>query len=335
MRPLHGFFVLALGVTTAASYSFAPPTAHAEKSARQQAKEHTQLGSKYQKLGEFEKAIAEYKAAYELVPHPQLLYNLGQAYRLKGDREQALEAYETFVSIETTGAAAEKARGFIVLLKEAIAADAAKPEPVAEPIVPDEPADPAAVEPTAVTPGPPDPSPGADPSTPPTVDLATEAPPLAPRSPLDREGWRLGAAWSFVDHDFGDGVGPSVQAGYEFLRKGIALRPSARLDYLFLSSDGDGANALLHLGAEVRVQKHFFGRVIPYAAVGIGYNRFSDVNDGGQEIVNSPSVHINIGLEVLAIERFALGIMYLGTFLDQDDDNRTAFQGGGFTISRY
>jgi tetratricopeptide (TPR) repeat protein len=48
--------------------------------------------------GEYERAIAAYKEAYELAPSPGLLFNMGQAYRLKGDCAEAAIMYRSYLS---------------------------------------------------------------------------------------------------------------------------------------------------------------------------------------------------------------------------------------------
>jgi tetratricopeptide (TPR) repeat protein len=48
-------------------------------------------------LGDYSKAIASFKEAYEAYPHAQILYNLGQSYRLSGQHEQALNAYQAYL----------------------------------------------------------------------------------------------------------------------------------------------------------------------------------------------------------------------------------------------
>lgn len=47
-------------------------------------------------LGEYADAIARWKASYMLSSAPQLLFNVGQAYRLSGDCAQANRFYETY-----------------------------------------------------------------------------------------------------------------------------------------------------------------------------------------------------------------------------------------------
>lgn len=61
--------------------------AHADKTSttdKVEADKHYQLGKRHYNLNEWDEAIAEFKAAYKLFPDPVNLYNIAQAYRLKG-----------------------------------------------------------------------------------------------------------------------------------------------------------------------------------------------------------------------------------------------------------
>jgi hypothetical protein len=48
-------------------------------------------------LGEFARAIAEFKTTYNAKPDPLLLYNIAQSYRLAGDASQAVFFYKSFL----------------------------------------------------------------------------------------------------------------------------------------------------------------------------------------------------------------------------------------------
>lgn len=111
-RPICYWFILVvmLGTTTAAQAD----------SRRERAGKHVEAGERYQELGDFDKAIVEYEAAYAIVPHHALLFNLGQAHRLNGDKETALDYYERFLAIESDTALAEKAGRYARLLRDAI-----------------------------------------------------------------------------------------------------------------------------------------------------------------------------------------------------------------------
>ena len=67
--------------------------------ARAQAKELSARAQAHFDLGEYEQAIADFKEAYRLFPSPGLLYNLGQAHRLKGDCTEALTMYRNYLRL--------------------------------------------------------------------------------------------------------------------------------------------------------------------------------------------------------------------------------------------
>jgi len=59
--------------------------AHADtKADKAEAAKRYELGKRHYNLNEWDEAIAEFKAAYKLSPDPVNLYNIAQAYRLKG-----------------------------------------------------------------------------------------------------------------------------------------------------------------------------------------------------------------------------------------------------------
>jgi tetratricopeptide (TPR) repeat protein len=63
-----------------------------------EARRHYEEGTKAFALGEFNRAVGEYRAAYNAKPDPAFLYNIAQAYRLAGDLQQALFFYRSFLS---------------------------------------------------------------------------------------------------------------------------------------------------------------------------------------------------------------------------------------------
>ena len=85
--------------------------------AMKEAKAHFAQGKAYQDAGAWDDAIKEYEAAYKLAPLPQLLFNVGQCYRLKGDKPKALEAYQRFIDVAPDGPGADDARDHVASLK--------------------------------------------------------------------------------------------------------------------------------------------------------------------------------------------------------------------------
>src|SRR5690606_17243444 len=74
----------------------------------------------------YETALALYMKAYQLVPHPILLFNIGQAYRLAGNLDQAELFYRRYLERDPDGPYASIAREFIASL---LASRPAAPEP--------------------------------------------------------------------------------------------------------------------------------------------------------------------------------------------------------------
>jgi tetratricopeptide (TPR) repeat protein len=61
------------------------------------ARSHFDEGTKAFNLGEFTRAVEEYKAAYKLKPDPVFLYNIAQSYRLANDLANALFFYRSYL----------------------------------------------------------------------------------------------------------------------------------------------------------------------------------------------------------------------------------------------
>lgn len=116
------------------------------------AKREVNAGLAAQNAGHYDTAIAHYKNAYEAVPHPELLFNLGQAYRLKGDPDTALGYYRRYLAVEPNGRVARDANRWVRELEKQIAQRASEPSaPVAPrtaPVAPT-PAEPHDAEPSA------------------------------------------------------------------------------------------------------------------------------------------------------------------------------------------
>lgn len=134
---MRGLFVLLLIVLTA-------PAATAQKSkARDEARQHFAEGKRLQEAGEYDRAIVEYRAANDLAPHPELIFNIGQCQRLKGDKAAAIASYEQYLALAPKGRAMPEAVEHIAALKRAVAEEEgaratpppapAPPPPVAAP----------------------------------------------------------------------------------------------------------------------------------------------------------------------------------------------------------
>jgi hypothetical protein len=71
-----------------------PPPVETEQTAR--AKSLYVEGKRYYDVADYDKAIEVWKQAYVMANAPMLLFNIGQAYRLKGDCTNAMRFYSNF-----------------------------------------------------------------------------------------------------------------------------------------------------------------------------------------------------------------------------------------------
>jgi tetratricopeptide (TPR) repeat protein len=137
--------------------------------ARRKAEAHFRAGDDYHRRGKYGQAVDEYLAAYDLAPLPLLLYNVAQAYRLKGDRRKALQYYEKYLAAEPNGRSSAQASIHADVLRKAIEAE-----------------DRADAERRAQEPPPPAPEPAVEPPPAPTP-VMTPAPPAPVAPPPARE----------------------------------------------------------------------------------------------------------------------------------------------------
>lgn len=84
------------GVNGARAQEAAGPK-RADDPAAAEARRHYEEGTKAFNLGEFPRAIAEFKAAYNAKDDPSLLYNIAQSFRLQGDAAQAIFFYRSYL----------------------------------------------------------------------------------------------------------------------------------------------------------------------------------------------------------------------------------------------
>jgi tetratricopeptide (TPR) repeat protein len=199
-----GFFVRArvtVGVflLTLAGGLCLPSVAHALD--RQAAKRLYNEGMAAYNLDDYVKAVERFKASYEQCLDPALLYNIAQAYRLGGDRAQALSFYRKYLRSAPRDARNRSDADARVKELEAQQleprapgpAETASP-PAAAPPVP-EPAPsprPPAPPPAAAAPPPAQPVPARPP-----VAVEAAAPPPAP-APAATGTWRPVVGWSAV-----------------------------------------------------------------------------------------------------------------------------------------
>jgi tetratricopeptide (TPR) repeat protein len=153
---------------------------------KHEAKEHSDRARRFYDVGKYAEAIEEYQKGYLLTDDPNMLYNIGQCYRLTDRPEEAVRFYRNYLrrapasaqnraDVEAKILAQEK----IIEERKRVAATAAPPATTTQPA-------PAAAEPAPAVPAipPPPPPPPVEVTTPPPI--AAQAPPVTvtqPRAP--------------------------------------------------------------------------------------------------------------------------------------------------------
>jgi tetratricopeptide (TPR) repeat protein len=116
-----------------APIAMAPVVARAQPAATdrskvQAARSYVDAGLQAQKLRDYDTAIKLYTKAYELVPHPVLLFNMAQAHRLAGRFEQALTLYQKYLDEDPRGSEARTARDLVAEIEARMDVEARKRE---------------------------------------------------------------------------------------------------------------------------------------------------------------------------------------------------------------
>jgi hypothetical protein len=188
-----------------------------------QAKELFQQGTTLFNVGEFDKAIEAWQDGYKAKPDPGFLFNIAQAYRLKGDNQKAIFFYRGYLRNSPKAANRADVEARIAALQKAVNDKASPPvaAPTPTPVAPSlvvpppvtsSPPPAPAPRPAAVTPppieAPPLPAPMSETPAPP-APVETPAPPAGPNRPVDL-GVGLGFdAWT-------SGVRGSTQPSFAF-----------------------------------------------------------------------------------------------------------------------
>ena len=101
------------------------PTASPGTDTRAAARKLVKEGIAAQDAGDQGRAITLYLKAFSLEPHPMLLFNIGQAHRLAGCFERAIQFYDRYLALDPQGAQAATARTALAELQRASNPDAA------------------------------------------------------------------------------------------------------------------------------------------------------------------------------------------------------------------
>ena len=175
-------------------------TGRAEAANEEQAREYLDKATAAYALNHYAVAAENFEKAFELKPDAALLYNAAQSYRLAGNKERALELYESYLRVYGGSDKRSQVEARIKDLKQAIAHDkavATSPPYTTLPVgggtstpratTPPAPAPSGPPAPPPAAPAPPPPAaPPPAPVAPVTVAVAT-APPAVPSAPPPAE----------------------------------------------------------------------------------------------------------------------------------------------------
>ncbi len=83
-----------------------------------------QQAAAYLKAKAYDKVVEEYQAAYQLVPKPGFLFNIGLTYEQAGEKQKALDQYRRYLKLAPNGKASIEARARVTALERELAAEA-------------------------------------------------------------------------------------------------------------------------------------------------------------------------------------------------------------------
>jgi tetratricopeptide (TPR) repeat protein len=118
---------IALALAVVARVASAQPESDMPDTER--AKLHYKQGKAFLDHKLYDDAIREFNAAYQIAPVPELLFNIAQADRLKGDSQKAIAMYQKYVDQAPYGPGADEARAHIAALTKALREPPPPPKP--------------------------------------------------------------------------------------------------------------------------------------------------------------------------------------------------------------
>jgi tetratricopeptide (TPR) repeat protein len=122
----------AIAMTVIPVHALAQPAPATNKTKVKTAKQYVDAGLAAQDSGDYETAITFYTKAYELVPHPVLIFNIAQATRLAGRIEEALALYAKYLAADPNGPQVQTARDRVAEIEAHKAEEARKIEEARE-----------------------------------------------------------------------------------------------------------------------------------------------------------------------------------------------------------
>jgi iron complex outermembrane receptor protein len=105
--------LVALVLLVASAAQAAPPD-----DTKVQAKAHFAAGSAFYDAGSYDRAVEEYLAAYRLFPKADFLFNIAQAYRLKGEKRPSLAYYRRYLAEVPAGRGSAEAQQYVQQLEQ-------------------------------------------------------------------------------------------------------------------------------------------------------------------------------------------------------------------------
>jgi hypothetical protein len=103
MRLLRLLLLLCIAVPAARGDEASPAV-------KAKAKARIKKARAYYEAGQYAEAITEYKGAYQLTPVPEIIFNVGQISRVKGDKAQAVVFYRKYLQEAPEGRMAGEAK---------------------------------------------------------------------------------------------------------------------------------------------------------------------------------------------------------------------------------
>jgi outer membrane receptor for ferrienterochelin and colicin len=99
--------------------------------ARAEARRHFESGMEHIAASRFDQGVAELETAYEILPHPAVLYNIARAWRDAGELERSLDAFRRYLATDPPDG--EEVEAAIANLEKRIAEKKPAPRPDPEP----------------------------------------------------------------------------------------------------------------------------------------------------------------------------------------------------------
>ena len=113
-----GAIALLVAIALQGAFALVPPHAHAD--VRTEARRHFREGMALIAQGDVERGVAELQEAYEILPHPNVLYNIARAYAESGRYAAAIAHFERY--LESDPADRAEVNDFVEALRARIRA---------------------------------------------------------------------------------------------------------------------------------------------------------------------------------------------------------------------